>query len=151
MASINYEKIFSMFLSSIKDHELASLSEVDANAIMTEYLHKALSASYLSHLFETSALDDTAQTFTYKMAYETTKDETDFVANAITQWMVYEWWSNKVNSIVNAAQFFGGSEQKFYSQQAHMAELQNLQDSAYKKARSFVQDRGWIHNSYLGG
>lgn len=112
MASITYETIFSLFLSSIKDHELASLSEEDAYAIMGEYLRKALSSSYLSHLFKTSALDDNAQTFSYTMAHETANDESDFVANAIAHWMVYEWWSNKVNSVVNAAQFFGGSEQK---------------------------------------
>ena len=151
MASMDYEKIFRMFLSDVNDPALASLSEEDAKTIMTEYLHKALSSSYLDHLFATSSLDDSSNTFSYTMAYDTSKDESDFVSNAIAKWMVYEWWSNKVNSVVNSAQFFGGSEQKYYSQAAHMEELQNLQDNAYKKARTYIQDRGWIHNSYLGG
>lgn len=151
MASVKYQKIFNLFLGSITDLKLASLSEEDARMLMTEYLHKALAASYLSHLFDNVNLEDTTETLTYSMAYETDKDETDFVCNAIAKWMVYEWWSNQVNSVINSAQFFGGSEQKFYSQQAHMAELESLQENAYKRARQFVMDRGWINNSYLGG
>lgn len=151
MASVNYETIFSLFLGSITDYKLASLEKEDANTLMTEYLHKALAATYLNHLFSSSTLDDNAQTFTYTLAYTTNKDESGFVNNAIAKWMVYEWLHNQVRSVVNTAQFFGGAEQKFYSQQAHLSELRALQDDAYKEARSFVQDRGWIHNSYLGG
>lgn len=151
MASVKYETIFNLFLGNITDIKLASLNEEDAKVLMTEYLHKALADSYLSHLFSASELDDTAETFTYTMAYETNKDETDFVCNAIAKWMVYEWLHNQVRSTVNSMQFFGGSEQKFFSQKGHMEELRNMQDDAYTEARRFVMDRGWIHNSYLGG
>lgn len=151
MTSVNYETIFSLFLGSITDYKLASLAKEDADTIMTEYLHKALAATYLSHLFSSSALDDDNQTFTYALEYPTANDETDFVCNAIAKWMVYEWLHNQVRSVVNTSQFFGGSEQKYYSQAAHISELRALQDDAYKEARSFVMDRGWINNSYLGG
>lgn len=151
MASVKYETIFNLFLGNITDIKLASLSEEDAKTLMVEYLHRSLAASYLSHIFSSSELDDENETFTYSMAYDTGKDETDFVCNAIAKWMVYEWLHNQVRSIVNTAQFFGGAEQKYYSQQAHMAELRNMQDDAYKEARHFVMDRGWINNSYLGG
>lgn len=151
MASVNYKEIFSLFLGSITDYKLASLEEEDANTLMTEYLNKALAASYLNHLFSSFTLDDGTQTFTYTLAHATTNDETGFVCNAIAKWMVYEWLHNQVRSVVNTAQFFGGSEQKYYSQSAHLAELRALQDDAYKEARFFIQDRGWINNSYLGG
>jgi hypothetical protein len=151
MASVNYETIFNLFLGNITDYKLASLDEKDAKAIMKELLHKTLAASYLSRIFSSSSFDDTAETFTYEMAYDTTNDETDFVCTAIAKWMVYEWLHNQVNSVINTAQFFGGAEQKYYSQQAHLAELRNLEDSTYTEARRFVMDRGWIKNSYLGG
>lgn len=151
MTSVNYETIFSLFLGSITDYKLASLEKEDADKLMTEYLHKALASSYLSHLFSSAVLDDDNQTFTYALAYETSKDETDFVNNAISKWMVYEWLHSQVSNTVNTMQFFGGAEQKYYSQQAHMAELRELKDSLYKEARLYVQDRGWINNSYLGG
>ena len=152
MASINYDAIFSLFLGSITDYKLASLDEEDANTLMVEYLHKALSATYLGHLFSSAVLDDDAKTFTYTLAYQKNDDEeSDFICNAIAKWMVYEWLHNQVRSVVNTAQFFGGAEGKFYSQQAHLSELRALQDDAYQEARKFVMDRGWIRNSYLGG
>jgi hypothetical protein len=151
MTSVKYETIFSLFLGSITDYKLASLDEEDANVIMTEYLHKALAASYLSRIFSSISTDDDSQVFSYELKYTTDMDEADFVCNAIAKWMVYEWLHNQVRSVVNTSQFFGGSEQKYYSQAAHIGELRALQDDAYKEARSFVMDRGWINNSYLGG
>ena len=151
MTSVKYETIFNLFLGSITDIKLASLSEEDAKVLMTEYLHKSLAASYISHLFSSTELDDANETFTYTMAYDSGIDETDFVCNAISKWMVYEWLHNQVRNTVNTMQFFGGSEQKFFSQKAHMEELRNMQDDAYSEARKFVMDRGWIRNSYLGG
>lgn len=151
MTSVSYETIFKLFLGSITDYKLVSLSDEDAEIIMTEYLHKALSATYLSRLFSSMTLDDEMKQLNYTMAYDSGKDETDFVCNAIAKWMVYEWYHNQVNSVINSAQFFGGSEQKFYSQQAHSSELRALEESSYKEARGFVMDRGWIYNSYLGG
>lgn len=151
MTSVKYETIFNLFLGNITDIKLASLSEEDANTLMTEFLHKALAATYLNRLFSSYSLDDDTQQFSFAMAYDTKRDETDFVCNAIAKWMVYEWIHNQVNSVVNTAQFFGGAEQKFYSQQAHLSELRNLEDSLYKECRHYVMDRGWINNSYLGG
>ena len=152
MASVTYESIFNLFLGSITDYKLASLEENDAADLMKEYLHKALSASYLRRVFSSITLDDETETITYEMAQATDSDaDSEFVKNAIAKWMVYEWYHNQVNSVVNNAQFFGGAEQKFYSQQAHSSELRALEESSYKEARHFVMDRGWIHNSYLGG
>lgn len=152
MASVTYESIFNLFLGSITDYKLASLEENDAADLMKEYLHKALGASYLRRVFSSITLDDDSQTITYTMA-QPTDDESDleFISNAIAKWMVYEWIHNQLNSVVNTSQFFGGAEQKYYSQANHMTELRELHDLLYKEARHFVMDRGWIHNSYLGG
>lgn len=151
MTSVKYETIFNLFLGNITDIKLASLDEEDAKTLMTEYLHKSLAATYLNRLFSSYSLDDETRQFSFTMAYDTKKDETDFICNAIAKWMVYEWIHNQVRSVVNTAQFFGGAEQKYYSQQAHLSELRNLEESLYKECRFFVMDRGWINNSYLGG
>ena len=152
MTSVKYETIFNLFLGSITDIKLASLSEEDAKVLMTEYLHKSLAASYISHLFSSAELDDANETFTYTMAYDSGIDETDFVCTAISKWMTYEWLQNQVkNSTLTQQMIFSSKEKTFYSQANHLAELRALKDDAYKEARGFVQDRGWIHNSYLGG
>ena len=151
MTSVTYESIFNLFLGSITDYKLASLDESDAMALMTEYLHKSLAESYVSRIFKTLSMDDDNHTMTYELAYAPNGDEANFVVNALSKWMVYEWLHNQVRSVVNTAQFFGGSEQKYYSQSNHLSELRALQDDAYHEARFFIQDRGWISNSYLGG
>lgn len=152
MASVKYETIFSLFLGNVTDYKLASLNDEDANSIMTEYLHKALAASYLSRIFSTRSMDDDNQVFNYELKYKTDNDETDFVCNAIAKWMVYEWVANQVNSTSLTEQMiFSSKEKSFYSQQAHLGTNMALKDMLYKEARSFVMDRGWINNSYLGG
>ena len=152
MASVKYETIFNLFLGNITDYKLASLEEADANSLMTEYLHKAISAPYVNRIFSSIAMDDDSQTIEYSMAHSTNESNDEgFMTVAISKWMTYEWIHNQVNNVVNTAQFFGGSEQKYYSQQQHLTALRELQDSLYKEARNFVMDRGYITNSYLGG
>jgi len=150
MTSVSYDEIFSNFLGSITDYDLqVNLSPSDSYGLMTEYLHKTVADQYVKHLFSTVTLDDDVQTFTYEMANG--DDDTEFVVMAISKWMVYEWLHKEVRSKINTAQFFGGKEQKYYSQAQHISELRGLQDDAFTEARRFIQDRGYINNSYLGG
>ena len=149
MTSISYEEIFSSFLGNVTDYNLASLSATDAFELMTEYLHKTIADPYVKHIFSEVALDDETQLLSYTLSND--EDNEDFVITAISKWMVYEWYAAKVNNITNIAQFFGNKEQKYYSQAAHSAENKTLRDEAYKEARFYLQNKGFINNSYLGG
>ena len=150
MTSVSYDEIFSNFLGSITDYDLqVNLSPSDSYGLMTEYLHKTVADQYVKHLFNSVALDDDVQMLTFEMANG--DDDIEFVVMAISKGMVYEWLHKEVRSRLNTAQFFGGKEQKYYSQAQHISELRGLQDDAFKEARRFIQDRGFISNSYLGG
>ena len=153
MASMSYEKIFNLFLGSITDYNLASLEEEDAANLMQEYLHKALSTTYLRRIFSSITLDDNQKTINYAMAMSVDPDaDSEFVKNAIAKWMVYEWVSNQVNNTALTQQMiFSSKEKSYYSQQAHLATNMSLKDKLYTEARNYVMDRGWINNSYLGG
>jgi len=153
MASMSYEKIFNLFLGSITDYNLASLEEEDAANLMQEYLHKALSATYLRRIFSSITLDDNQKTINYVMAMPIDPDaDSEFVKNAIAKWMVYEWVSNQVNNTALTQQMiFSSKEKSYYSQQAHLTTNMSLKDKLYTEARNYVMDRGWINNSYLGG
>lgn len=152
MASVKYDKIFKLFLGSIKDYDLASLDESDAKELMTEYVHKAIATPYLSRLFSSKQLTDETETFTYTMKYPLDEDENDFVCNAISKYMVYEWSANQVNNTALTHQvIFSSKEKSFYSQQAHLNTNMSLKDMLYKEARQYVMDRVGIKNSYLGG
>lgn len=147
MASISYDEIFSAFLGSVTDYDLqVNLSPSDSFALMSEYLHKSLSDPYVKHIFTTATLDDETQIFTYELDRE---EDKDFVINALAKWMVYEWLHKEVRSRVNTAQFIGTKEQKYYSQAQHISELRALQDDALREARFYIQNKGFISNSYL--
>ena len=152
MTSINFEEIFSEFLGSITDYNILSLEQSDAYALMTEYLHKSVSEPYVYRLFSTLNIDDEIQEISYEMKYPI-DDEIDrrFLITALAKWMVYEWLHEQVRSITNLKQMFGGKEQKFFSQAQHLAELRGLQDDALAECRMFIQNRGWVSNSYVDG
>lgn len=152
MTSLKYDIIFSKFLGNITDYDFANLSTSDSYELMIEYLHKVLAEAYVNRLFSSYELDDEINTLVYEMKQSTSEDEDlEFISSALAKWMVYEWLHKQVRSVLNTAQMFAGAEQKFFSQQAHLSELRGLMDDSYKEARFFIQDRGYIKNSYLGG
>ena len=150
MTSIAYDRIFEHFFGLIEDNRLINISKDDRTEILTELLHKSLYASYIRHLFSFVSADDPVQTLSFEMK-NSQNEETDsnFVMIALAKWMKYEWLSPQLNSVVNTAQFFGGKEQKFYSQANHITELRQMTELAKKEARDFVRDRGYILNTYL--
>jgi len=150
MTSVNYTQIFETFLGNITDYNFTNLSISDSYSLMTEYLHKVVAETYLRRIFSSIKLDDEVQTVSFSLKYSDGEDETEFVINAISKWMVYEWLQKQVRSVDLTAQYFGSKESKYYSQSAHLSELRGLLDDAYKEARFFVGDRGYINNSYLG-
>lgn len=150
MASIDYSDIFNSFLGNVNDIKLTSLTISDAYSILTEYLHKSVFDPYVNRLFSSVSLDDEIQSLSYEMSYITGDDnDREFVINAIALWMVYRWWDQRVSSELLTAQFFGGKEQRWFSQQQHLVALQASKDAAYKQARDFIRDRGFVKNTYL--
>ncbi len=152
MISLDYEDIFSSFLGSVTDYNLASLDATEAYEILKEYLHKALATRYVNRLFSTKKLDDDIQLFSFEMKYPI-DEETDreFVINALAKWMAYEWAQNKVSSTTLVMQLLGGKEQKFYSQSNHLSETKALKQNLYDEAYGYIMRRGYIDNKYLEG
>lgn len=152
MSSLKYNAIFGEFLGDITDYDFANLSISDSYELMTEYLHKSLAESYVNRLFSSYEADDEINTFTFEMKRSVSESEdAEFITSALAKWMVYEWLHKQVRSVTNIAQMFAGAEAKFYAQANHLSQLRELMDDSYKEARFFIQDRGYIKNSYLGG
>lgn len=152
MTTLDYEVIFSSFLGSVTDYKLASLSPTEAYEILKELLHKSLAERYVARLFSSKKLDDDVQKFSFEMKHVIdSESDSEFVISAIAKWMKYEWLQKQVNNTALTSQFFGGKEQKYYSQANHLSELQALQSSAYSEAYKFIMSRGYIDNKYLEG
>lgn len=152
MASLSYDEIFSDFLGSVTDYDLASIDIDDMYGLMTEYLHKALSQSYVRRLFASVNFDDVVQNLTFEM--DNSVDDAadlDFVKYILSKGMVVEWLKPQVRSKVNIAQFFGGKEEKWFSQAQHLSELRGLLEDTQLEMRKAIRDRGYIYNPYLEG
>jgi len=152
MSSLTYTDIFEYFLGEVTDYNLAALSETDADTIMTEFLHKALSNAYVFNLFSSAVLDDDVQTLTYEMnfVWENNVDN-DFVKNILGKAMAIEWVSPQINSLTNIQQFFGDNDKKFYSQSTHLAQLKELKSNLITEMRNLIENRGLLKNVYLEG
>lgn len=148
--TLSYDEIFSNFLGYVSDYDIASMSNQDANDIMTEWLHKSCANPYLRRLFSKSILDDNIQTFTYEMDYITEENaDNDFVINVLAKSMIVEWLTPLVRNKVNISQMFGGKEAKWFSQAQHISELRGLLEDTQLEVRRLIRDRGYIWNSYL--
>ena len=150
MASLSYDEIFSDFLGSVTDYGLASIDIDDMYGLMTEYLHKTLSLSYVRRLFSSVSFDDTIQVVTFEVINIVDEvADIDFVRSILSKGMVVEWLKPQVRSKLNVAQMFGGKEQKFYAQSNHLSELRGLLEDVQLELRKEIRDRGYIYNPYL--
>ena len=148
MLTIDYDSIFSLFLGNIKDYEFAQLDISNANLQMTEWLHKVLAKPYLRNLFSSITADDEIQRLTVELT-KASDDDSDYICDLMAKGMLVEWLRPQVNTHEAIKQFFGGSEQKFYSQANHLTELRALYKDAKAEFDTMIRDRGAIYNSYL--
>lgn len=150
MTSLSYDEIFSDFLGNVTDYNLVSMEQEDAYSLMTEYLHKTLSQSYVRRLFSSAELNDSSEEFSFEM--ENVVDENsdiDFTKNILSKGMVVEWLKPQVRSKLNIAQMFGGKEIKWFSQSSHLSELRGMLEDTELELRKTIRDRGYIYNPYL--
>jgi len=152
MASLDYNKIYSRLFSKIEAYDFIELPEDELNDFLCNWLHSASANPYVRRLFKTFSLDDEIQEVSYEMKYSVDEfSDVEFVTEVLTLGVVVAWLEPKINSINNIAQMFGSKEEKFYSQSAHLSELQNLINSCKKQQRRMIADRGYAWNSYLDG
>lgn len=153
MASLLYEEIYSSLLRKVTDYDFLTMSDSDVTNTLTEYLHSAIAKPYCRRLFSSLSMDDELQEMEYglKVISDENQDK-DFVIEMLALGMLIEWTEPSVNSkLVQQQMITSSKESKFYSQAQHLTSLQAVYDSAVKKQRDLIRDRGYIYNGYLGG
>lgn len=152
MTSILYEDIFVKFLGNIQDYDIPNMDEDDVEELMTEYLHKSFSKTYIRQIFQNSSLDDETSTLSFEMKQATDEQQdSDFVSYILAKAMVVEWLSPQVRSKLNIAQLLTGNEQKYYSQANHLNELRELLSDTKIELEKEISDRAFVYNAYLQG
>ncbi len=145
-----YSSIYSRFLLRVTDYEFSGLDEKLAQEMMNGWMKSALSQPYIRRLFTSLMADDDVEEIEYEFVNPTEESsDQDFAEEIIAQGMVINWLSPQYHSVLNTAQFFSNSEQKYYSQANHMAELKDMYHNAKADLRKMIRDRAIFNNSYI--
>ena len=148
MTSLKLDDVYSSFLDKVTDFDIGSYEEDIQKELLIGYLKGALGIPYLRAIFITITIDDYEETINYTLKTEDGCDE-QFIIELLSKGMVIKWLEPQVKSKVNISQFFGGKEQKFYSQSQHLSELKDLLENERIELNKLIRDRGSIYNPYL--
>ncbi len=152
MTSLNYDNIYSRFLSKVEAYDFLELPEDNIYILLSEWLHSVIANPYVRRLFNKFNIYDEVQEIQYEMKYVVDEDaDKEFLKEILSLGMIVAWLEPKVNSINYTAQMFASKEEKFYSQSQHLSELRALLNDSKKKQRRMIADRGYAWNSYLDG
>lgn len=150
--TISYFDIFNRFHQKVEDYGLIGLLPSDVYAMEKEWLVSALSLPDVTRLFTQIERDEAVAELDYELAYSVNElADRDFIENVLAVGMVLSWTSVRLRSSLNLTQMYGGKEEKFYSQQAHIGELRQVNHEALKELKGIIRDRGFFHNEYLDG
>ena len=150
MLSVTFDAIYSRFLSKVQAYDLLELTADDSYEQMNEWLMSVKSDSRVRKLFTSLSVDGVGKAISFELRNPVDNDsDIDFVLEIFGLGIAWKWVEPKYKSVLNTAQFFGGKEQKFYSQANHMAELTNMYNSARSDLYKFIANHGYYYNSYL--
>ena len=150
MASLQFSTIYSCFLGKITDFDLPNMEDEIAQEILLGYLKSVIVQPTLRGIFTALKINDYDEVVEYQLKVSADDDE-DFTTELLARGMVVAWLEPQVKSMVNTAQFFGGKEQKFYSQSNHLSELQSMLETEKTELGKYIRDRGSVYNPYLKG
>ena len=144
MASSEYSEIYSRFYLRIKDYEMSGLDEQLVKNMLTGYLRSTLSKPMVRRLFQSLTIDDDIEEIEYELREPFDEDsDKDFVEEVLALGMTVEWCNPKYQSTLLTSQMFSNSEQKYYSQAAHLAEIKELLNKSQTDLRKLIRDRGY--------
>lgn len=167
--TINYQEVYSQFFLKVEGYDIfdESISDETRNALLCSWLHTAISKPYVYRLFSNVTLSDPYEEedsdtgeiseidgiIEYELKNSIDEDFGDkqFIIEVLSYGMALCWLEPKLYSYTNIAQFFGTSDEKYYSQANHISELRNLRDDLINHQRSIIRDKGYVYNSYLKG
>ena len=148
--TLQYEDIFSIFLTKIVDYSFLECDEKYLHEQMISWLHSSASSPRLRVKFNTFYLNDEGKLLNFEL--KTPVDEQsdmEFVKEILSKGMVISWLEPQVKNVLLTKQMFGGKEEKYYAQANHLKELQLLLNDVKLEFSKLLRDYGYINNSYI--
>lgn len=127
-------------LNKLEDPTLAMLPEEDLENMLHGYLMSAI-AKHRKCEHDLSDRDEELKQFNF--------DLSDLEIEIISILMTREWISQRLNSVTNVMQVFGGKEEKWFSQASHIKELREMDDRLRLEAQQLSRDYSYIDNDYF--
>ena len=135
-----YSTLYEKCLSKIEDPTLTMLPEEDLENMLHGYLMSAI-AKHRKCEHDLSDRDEELKQFN--------SDLSDLEIEIISILMTREWISQRLNSVTNVMQVFGGKEEKWFSQASHIKELREMDDRLRLEAQQLSRDYSYIDNDYF--
>lgn len=136
----SYEIVYNRALAKIQDYDLAALSNDDLEGMLHGWLVSAI-AKFRKCKNDLSDRDDELRQFN--------KDLEDEEVEILSILVVREWLAPRLHSVLTVNQFFSDSDSKYYSQAAHLSELQALDNRLKIEAQKLARDYSYSHSSYF--
>ena len=136
----SYEEIYNVALSKITDPQLAMLPEEDLEYMLYGWMKSAI-AKHRKCTSDLSDRDEDSKQFN--------ADLTDLEVEILGILIAREWISGQLLSVTNTLQVFSGKETNYYSQAAHLKELQALDDKLRLEAQQLSRDYTYTNNEYF--
>ena len=136
----SYDVIYNAALSKITDPQLAMLPEEDLEGMLYGWMRSAIS----KHRKCKSDLSDRDEELKQFNA-----DLLDTEIEILGILIAREWVSSQLLSVTNTLQVFSGKETNYYSQAAHLKELQALDEKLRLEAQQLSRDYTYFNNEYF--
>ena len=144
---ITYSQIFTRFMTNkIDDPKFFSYPDSVAYEMMNEWLTAVFAKPFIQKLFDTFETDENLMQIEYELKYKSSQFQDDsFVIELLATGMYINYLTPQVNSTLHTMQMFGGKEEKFYSQAAHLEILEEKLKRAELDLRKLVRDRNYVN------
>lgn len=136
----SYETLYNRCLSKIEDPTLAMLSDNDMDDMLHGWMLSAI-AKHRKCEHDMSDRDDELRQFNFDMS--------DLELEILAILMCREWVSQQLNSVTLTLQVFSGKETTYFSQAAHLKELQALDDKWRLEAQQLSRDYSYTNSDYF--
>lgn len=134
-----YEKVYGRFLNRIKDFNLVELDDHTINEMLKSWLCTSIVNTRTSS--DLSDRDDENEVFNTDLA--------DLDVELLAMGMTMAWLDQSLNSTELTLQFIGGKEEKYYSQDNHIAELRALREDTRLEMKRLHSYGTYTKNSYF--
>lgn len=148
--NLQYEEIYSVFLSMVNDYSFLKNDRGFVYEQLCGWLHSVCSMPRVSAKFLSIEFNDEDNVLNFELKKSIDeKLDVEFVKGVFAKGMVIAWLEPQVKNVLLTNQFFGGKEEKYYSQSAHLKELQTLLSDSKEELAKMLRDYGYLNNSYI--